>query len=133
MQLSNLEYLFILSITLFSIICFINVSNFFLAFVILELISLCMYVLCSFNKRSVYSIESAIKYFIIGSFASLLILLGIIFLFGFTGFLNFSDLTLFFSYIDLFNGDILIIGILSSFIFIAIGFLFKVYSAPFHF
>jgi NADH-quinone oxidoreductase subunit N len=92
-----------------------------------------MYVLCSFNKRSVYSIESAIKYFIIGSFASLLILLGIIFLFGFTGFLNFSDLTLFFSYIDLFNGDILIIGLLSSFIFIAIGFLFKVYSAPFHF
>jgi NADH-quinone oxidoreductase subunit N len=107
--------------------------NFFILFILLEMLSLGLYVLAAFNKRHLYSIEAGLKYFILGSFSSSLILLGIVFLYGFTGFFSFEDIYMLFLYNSFFLIDFYIFGILSSFLLIILGFLFKLYSAPFHF
>ena len=44
----------------------------------IELQSLTLYVLAIFNKKSNYSVESGIKYFILGSFSTIVFLLGVI-------------------------------------------------------
>ncbi|MBL8784559.1 MAG: NADH-quinone oxidoreductase subunit N, partial [Deltaproteobacteria bacterium] len=54
-------------------------------FVSLELMSLAVYVLAGFKRQSAFSTESAMKYFVLGSFASGLLLLGIAFAYGATG------------------------------------------------
>ena len=51
----------------------------------LELMSLCLYVLSGFIRGSVRSNEAAIKYFMLGSFASALLLFGISLTYGLTG------------------------------------------------
>ena len=61
-------------------------------FVALELMSLAVYVLAGFKRQSVFSTESATKYFVLGSFASGLLLLGIGFAYGATGTLSLPGL-----------------------------------------
>lgn len=132
-QLLNIEYIFILSICFICIIFFINLINLLLLFICLELISLCLYIIASINKYSIYSIESGLKYFIIGSFSSFFVLIGIIFLYGYTGTINLLDLSHLFLFFDSFKSNSFFLGIVASLFFIIIGFLFKIYSAPFHF
>lgn len=61
------------------------------AYLAIELSSLAFYILASFRKVSVYSVESGIKYFIIGAISSAFFLLGSSFLYGAIGSINFSD------------------------------------------
>jgi NADH-quinone oxidoreductase subunit N len=51
----------------------------------LELMSIPIYVLAGFDRRKLRSNESAMKYFLIGSFASAVMLYGIALLYGATG------------------------------------------------
>lgn len=134
-SINNFEFLFISLNCMHMCIFLVHVCNFFILFILIEMLSIGLYVLASFNKRYMYSIEAGIKYFILGSFSSSLILLGIIFLYGFTGFFNFKDLYILFLYNNFFFTDLnfYFVGILVSFLLIFIGLLFKLYSAPFHF
>lgn len=61
------------------------------AYLAIELSSLAFYILASFRKVSVYSVESGIKYFIIGAISSAFFLLGSSFIYGAIGSINFSD------------------------------------------
>jgi NADH:ubiquinone oxidoreductase subunit 2 (subunit N) len=97
------------------------------------MLSIGLYALASFNKRYLYSIEAGLKYFILGSFSSSLILIGIAFIYGFTGFFNFQDLYMLFLYNSFFLLNFYFTGIISAFALLFLGFLFKLYSAPFHF
>jgi NADH-quinone oxidoreductase subunit N len=60
-------------------------------FVALEVMSISVYVLAGFKRQSAYAIESALKYFILGSFASAVLLMGVAYLYGVTG--SFSYVT----------------------------------------
>jgi NADH-quinone oxidoreductase subunit N len=53
-----------------------------LVFVAIELMSISVYVLCGFDRRSRRSAEAALKYFLVGAFASGFLLYGIALLFG---------------------------------------------------
>jgi NADH-quinone oxidoreductase subunit N len=132
-SINNLEFLFITFNCTIICILLLNATNFFIIFILLELLSLCLYVLAAFNRRKLYSIEAGIKYFILGSFSSSLILIGIIFLYGLTGFFSFEDLYILFLYNSFFLSDYYLHGLLIALTFILVGFLFKLYSAPFHF
>lgn len=131
--IKSFEFLFIAVNCLHMCILLINVSNFFTLFILLEMLSIGLYVMAAFNKRFLYSIEASIKYFILGSFSSSLILLGIVMLYAFTGFLGFEDLFMLFLYNSFFLEELYFLGVISAFVLIFIGFLFKLYSAPFHF
>ena len=98
-------------------------------FVALELMSLAVYVLAGFKRQSKFSTESATKYFVLGSFASGLLLLGIAFAYGATGQLSLTGI-----------GDAIRSGALDkvpelvrfSMVLIVAAFFFKVAAAPFH-
>lgn len=54
-------------------------------FVSLELLSLCLYALAAYNRKVVVGSEAALKYFLMGAFASAFVLYGVALLFGTTG------------------------------------------------
>ena len=85
----------IYSIILFSLIGALvmiasgNLVNFFIG---LEIMSISLYLLAGSEKTSVASNEAAMKYFLMGSFASAFLLFGIALLFGATGSMYFHDI-----------------------------------------
>lgn len=98
-------------------------------FVALELMSLAVYTLAGFKRSSKFSTESAIKYFVIGSFSAGLLLLGIAFTYGATGQLTLTEIDA-----AIRGGALERVPELVRFgmILIAASFLFKVAAAPFH-
>jgi multicomponent Na+:H+ antiporter subunit D len=68
-----------------------HTGDMFNLFVSLEIVSISSYVLASYY-RNASAIEGAIKYLIIGSFGTSMLLLGVAFLYGITGTLNMADL-----------------------------------------
>jgi NADH:ubiquinone oxidoreductase subunit 2 (subunit N) len=61
-------------------------------YVTIELQSFSLYILSTLNKDSVNSASAGLKYFLIGSLASALILMGIAFFYLLTGLTNFESL-----------------------------------------
>jgi NADH-quinone oxidoreductase subunit N len=54
-------------------------------FIALETLSLCLYALAAYNRRAVFGSEAAVKYFLMGAFASAFVLYGLALLYGETG------------------------------------------------
>lgn len=97
-------------------------------FVALEVLSLPLYLMAGMaRRRRLLSQEAAIKYFILGSFASAFFLYGSALVYGFSGSTHFGGIALALSKMAN-NQGMLLVGVL----FIAIGLLFKVGVAPFH-
>jgi len=71
-----------------------GVMDFVMLFVSLELITVTFYVLASYLRRQVTSLEGGLKYLVIGAVASAFLLFGITFIFGTTGTTNFADLAI---------------------------------------
>jgi len=92
----------------------------------LEVMSVAVYVLAGFARRSIFSAEAALKYFLIGAFASGFLLYGIALVYGATGNTN---LTLIGA--QLATGTAPLIGKLGLGLLL-IGFAFKVAAVPFH-
>jgi len=132
-NISSLEYLIFILISLGSLIIFLNLVNVIFIYILLELQNILISILISIKKSNRYCIEASIKYFILGSFSSLIFLYGFSLLYGSTGFISINEINLFFNCIDLIDNSIVISAIKTSIIFILIGMLFKIYSAPFHF
>lgn len=62
-------------------------------FISLELITVTLYILVSYHRTHPPALEAGIKYLIIGSVASAFMIMGIAYLFGFTGTLQFKTIT----------------------------------------
>ncbi len=65
--------------------------NFLVIFLGLEMLSLALYILCGFVTRRVGSQESGLKYFLLSSFASAILLYGIALTYGSTGSTTFTN------------------------------------------
>lgn len=94
----------------------------------IELSSLALYSLAASNRLSLFSTESGLKYFILGSFSSGVLLFGTTLIYGFAGSVVLSDLQIVASSAEAASG-FFFFGIL-LFIF---GLCFKLSLAPFHF
>jgi NADH-quinone oxidoreductase subunit N len=99
-----------------------------LMFVALELMSVAIYVLVGFNRRDPRSAEGALKYFLLGAFASAFFLYGIALTFGATGTVNLVELAALLGAGPSAISPLLTAGIA----LLAVGFLFKVAAVPFH-
>ena len=130
--INSFEYIIFILISLGSLIIFLNAINLILIYILLELQSITISILVSKQRYNRYSIESGIKYFILGSFSSLVLLFGISIIYGISGMINISDLAVFFDYLELINNKGVLYSMKFSSIFVLIGILFKIYSAPFH-
>jgi NADH-quinone oxidoreductase subunit N len=87
--------------------CLISANDFLSLYITIEFQSLALYVLAAFKQNSLFSIEAGLKYFILGTFSSGLLLFGASLLYGFTGTLNFSELDLIFQFNVIFRDDYL--------------------------
>jgi multicomponent Na+:H+ antiporter subunit D len=87
------EYYSLVCLALVGTLGIIITGDLFNLFVYLEIMSVSSYALVAFN-RDKPAVEASIKYLIIGSIGTSLILLGIAFLYGLTGTLNIADIAL---------------------------------------
>ncbi len=103
-----------------------------LLFVGLELLVLPGYMLAGFAKRDGLSTEGAIKYFLLGSFSSAVLLFGLAFLFGYTGTTNVTEIG---HKLAEFSGDFaqLPIALALGMALVIAGTGFKIAAVPFHY
>lgn len=95
----------------------------------LELTTFSFYILALSQRTSAFSIEAALKYFILGALSSALLVFGISLIYGLTGTTNITHyLTLNLEIYDLNLFFLIII----SFLFFSCGLLFKLGCVPFH-
>ncbi|WP_154723683.1 NADH-quinone oxidoreductase subunit N [Ilumatobacter coccineus] len=95
-------------------------------FVALELLSIPAYMMAAWKKRSSKSNEAGVKYYLLGVFASAIMLFGMSYIFGTTGTTKLTEIGA-----ALTNGDLLglqVVGVA----FVIVGFAFKVSAVPFH-
>jgi NADH:ubiquinone oxidoreductase subunit 2 (subunit N) len=97
-RLISFEYLIIVLFAVLGLVLLCSSNDFLTAYLAIELSSLSLYILASFRKNSSYSIESGLKYFIIGAISSAFFLLGSSFIYLSTGSINFSDLIYLYEY-----------------------------------
>jgi NADH-quinone oxidoreductase subunit N len=124
----NFESLYLILLCIFGIIILVSSNNLFVLYLGIELQSLALYILCCLKRYSNKSVEAGLKYFIYGSYASLILLLGISLIYLIFGSLNFNDINLIINTLN-YNNNILLHV---SLICILIGFFFKLAIAPFH-
>ena len=90
-KLSNFEYYIILLTSIFGFFLLCGANDLITSYLSIELQGLAFYVLASFKKSSNFSIESGVKYFVLGSLSTVLFLLGTTFIYGLTGSLVLTD------------------------------------------
>jgi NADH-quinone oxidoreductase subunit N len=98
-------------------------------FVGFELASMSTYILAGFEKKNPSSLEAALKYFIIGSLSSAVMLFGMSLIYGLTGSTNIPVIIEFFKSNPIIAVDPLI---LIAMMFLVVGFGFKMALVPFH-
>ncbi|MET0558131.1 MAG: NADH-quinone oxidoreductase subunit N [Solirubrobacterales bacterium] len=102
-----------------------NLVSFFVA---LETLSIPLYILCATNLRREGSLESGLKYLIVGSLGSATLLYGMAFLYGGTGSTGFEGIAVGIAHGGLLGDPLIMIGIAMA----AVGLAFKTSIAPFH-
>lgn len=101
---NNFEYVVLITISILGLLLLCSANDLITAYLAIELHSIAFYIMSAFKRKSSYSIESGLKYFIIGALSSALFLFGSAIIYGCMGSLSFDDLQMFFSL--LFASDI---------------------------
>lgn len=101
-------------------------ANFLMLFVSLELIAITFYILTAYLHTNRYSLESGMKYLVLGSLASGLLLYGIAFIYGSTGSVQFRQIQ------EMLSGTpTLPPALLFGLLLVLAGISFKVAAVPF--
>lgn len=90
-KLTFFEYLLILAFSVLGLLLMCSSNDLLIAYLAIELSSLSFYILAAFRKKSIYSVESGLKYFVAGAVSSSFFLLGSSFVYGVFGSINFCD------------------------------------------
>lgn len=110
---------------------FIESYNLILIYIAIELQSYSIYIITSRYNNSYYASKSGLIYFLLGSLASILILLGLVILYSMTGLINLYDISTYIS-TNPFGANIESNKLILGYMLILIGLLFKIGVAPFH-
>lgn len=121
------EFVFLILNCAVGMLTFIWSNDLIVTFVGLELMSLCLYVLIAISGEERLSKEAAFKYFILGSFASAIMLYGISFIYGTAGSTFLPDLKNVGASLITTNRLFLL-----GFVLLLVGLCFKISAFPFH-
>ncbi|MGZ3769715.1 MAG: NADH-quinone oxidoreductase subunit N [Bdellovibrio sp.] len=121
------ELIFLTMSSAVGMLILVSAIDLLMVFIGLEMMSLALYLMIAMSHEEKLSKEAALKYFILGSFASAIFLYGVAFIFGSTGGTNILH------FIDgaaelIQTSRLFLFGIT----FVILGFCFKVSIAPFH-
>jgi NADH-quinone oxidoreductase subunit N len=107
-----------------SMVSFGNLAMFFLG---IEILSISLYVLAASSRMNIKSNEAGMKYFLMGSFASGIILFGICLIYGAMGSFDIVEIS------EMSQSAELPIWFPIGIVLVTIGMLFKIAAVPFHF
>jgi NADH-quinone oxidoreductase subunit N len=127
-QINNYEYFLLLLFSVLGLSLLASSYDLLSAYLAIELQALSFYVLAALKRRSVYSTEAGLKYFILGAFSSGLLIYGFSLIYGITGITNLYDLKNFCINTNFEGATLLKVALL----FVIAGFLFKIAAFPFH-
>ena len=123
-NINKIEYPILALSSILGMMVMISSNDLILFYVGLELQSLALYVLASFNRDNLSSSESGLKYFVLSALSSGLLLYGCSLIYGFSGSTNFFVISE-----NLTQDDyVLTFGI----VFIIVGLAFKISAVTFH-
>ena len=120
------EYYCLLLLATSGMMYMAGAQDLIVVFLGLEVMSMAVYVLAGYDRRSAFSAEAALKYFLIGAFASGFLLYGIALVYGATGATNLVEIGA-----QLGSGPMSLMASLGLGLLL-IGFGFKVAAVPFH-
>lgn len=110
-------------------IMMVSFHNMAILFLGIEILSISLYVLAGSHKESFFSNEAAFKYFIMGSFATGFLLMGIALVYGTTGSFDVGQINNYLVAHQTSLPGFFYVGLL----FMLIGVAFKISAVPFHF
>ena len=121
------EYYFLLLSSLLGMTVMASARDLITIFVALELLSIPAYMLAGWRKRDLHGNEAGVKYYLMGVFASAVMLYGMSLLFGLSGSTLLTDIGAAVS-----RGGESVPMITVAIVFVVAGFAFKVSAVPFH-
>lgn len=121
------EYPLLVALATLGMMLMISANDLMALYVGLELQSLALYVVAAFQRDSVRSTEAGVKYFVLGSVASGMLLFGASLIYGFCGGTAFVEISK--ALLDGRGGEI---GTVIGLVFVVAGLAFKVSAVPFH-
>jgi NADH-quinone oxidoreductase subunit N len=121
------EYPLLVALATLGMMLMISANDLMSLYVGLELQSLALYVVAAFQRDSVRSTEAGVKYFVLGSVASGMLLFGSSLIYGFCGGTAFVQISR--ALLDGRGGEI---GTIIGLVFVVAGLAFKVSAVPFH-
>jgi NADH-quinone oxidoreductase subunit N len=122
------EYYSLLMFGVLGMMVMTSSHHFITIFIGLEVMSLSIYILCGLLRGNISSVEAALKYFLLGAFATGFLLYGMSMIYGSTGLIDVVELKRYFLLKQPFSATMFIIGLG----FLLVGFGFKIASVPFH-
>lgn len=128
-KLGRFEYPVLILLATTGMMMMVSANDFLSLYLGLEIQSLTLYVLAAYHRDSAKATESGLKYYVLGSLASGMMLYGISLVYGFSGTTSFDALA------KLFGGEHAAhphVGFIAGLVFVLAGLAFKVSAAPFH-
>ena len=119
----KIEYPILILCSLLGMLVMISSNDLIVFYIGLELQSLALYVLASFNRDNILSSESGLKYFVLSALSSGLLLYGCSLIYGFSNSTNFNEIS------QNFNFEY---GVIFGMVFVIVGLAFKISAVPFH-
>jgi NADH-quinone oxidoreductase subunit N len=120
------EYFALLLSSVLGMVVLVAANDLIVLFLGFELLSIPLYVLCATHMRREQSLESGLKYLIIGSVGSATLLYGLALIYGATGATNFEAIA---TAMGSVSSDVLL---LTGVALVVVGLAFKASVAPFH-
>jgi NADH-quinone oxidoreductase subunit N len=119
------EYYSLIVFALAGMLFAASANDFAMLFVSIELITITFYVLVSFQRSKIASLEAGVKYLILGALSSSFLVFGIALIWGTTGKLNFTELAAVAAQFE--TNKLFLLGVL----FVMVGLGFKIAAFPF--
>jgi NADH:ubiquinone oxidoreductase subunit 2 (chain N) len=123
-KISKIEYPILILCSILGMMVMISSNDLIVFYMGLELQSLALYVLASFDRDNLLSTESGLKYFILSALSSGLLLYGCSLIYGFSETTNFNQIMA--------NTKEIEYGLTFGIVFILVGLAFKISAVPFH-
>ena len=125
-NLGRFEFPILVVFAVLGMMMMISANDFIALYMGLELQSLALYVLASFDRDSLRSTEAGLKYFVLGALSSGMMLYGISLIYGFSGSIGFPEVAA-----AVRDGGVSI-GVVFGLVFLITGLAFKISAVPFH-
>jgi len=123
-KIFQIEYSILILCSVLGMMAMISSNDLIVFYIGLELQSLALYVLASFNRDQMKSSEAGLKYFVLSALSSGLLLYGCSLIYGFSGSTNFDAIK------SVMQQDQY--GLTLGIVFILVGLAFKISAVPFH-